>query len=118
MKNSIQFVLATSFLLLTACSTKDLSGIYECQSLKGAGAGVQDRMIEALSDDSCAYIKLEFKADSTIVITAKDRSFTSTYTRDNDLIRVKDVSSDILFTIRADRTLKGEGVSKGIYKKY
>jgi hypothetical protein len=118
MKYSIQIILPTALLLFAACSTKDLTGIYECQSLKGAGVGVQDRMIEALSSDTCAYTQLEFKADSTIVITGNNRSFTSTYTRNKDEIRVKDAQNDILFTIRADRTLKGEGVSEGIYKKY
>ena len=112
------YLVVIALVLFASCTTKDLTGIYECQSLKGAGAGVQDRMIEALTSDTCAYTQLEFKADSTIVITGKDRTFTSTYSRDNDIIRVKDVQADILFTIRADRTLKGEGVSTGIYKKY
>ena len=118
MKHSILMILAAMLLLLASCSTKDLSGVYECQSLKGTGVGAKDRVIDALSDGSCTYSQLEFKADSTIVLTGKDRTLTATYTRNDDIIRVKDGQTEILFEIRIDKTIKGEGVTKGIYKKY
>ena len=100
------------------CSTEDITGVYVCQDLKGLGVSVQDKVLEAAdSDSACLFTQLEFKAENAVIITTTDTSFTSSYIRDNKVIKVQRPDNDFTFTIRADGTLEGQGSTRGIYTR-
>jgi len=44
-------------------------------------------------------------------------TFPTSYERDGQVIRLKTDKSDLLFTIKDDKALVGEGFAEGIYKK-
>jgi hypothetical protein len=46
-----------------------------------------------------------------------DMTFPTSYDLDGKLIRLKTDKSDLLFTIKDDKTLVGEGFAEGVYKK-
>jgi hypothetical protein len=60
------------------------------------------------------YKEIEIKGASTIVISG---FFATSYVVDENYIRVKTDKSDLLFKIKTDNTLVGEGYAAGIYKK-
>ncbi len=83
---------------LTACGNQALEGEYKIQ-----GNGI--------------YSALEFKGKTTVVIKSMGMSFPSSYVQDGNLIRVKTDKTDLLFTIKDGKTLVGDGLSEGVYKK-
>ena len=85
-------------LALAACGNQALEGEY-----KNQGNGI--------------YSAVEFKGKSTAVVKGMGMSFPTSYERDGQLIRLKTDKSDLLFTIKEDKTLVGEGFAEGIYKK-
>lgn len=71
------------------------------------------------SDDNSFYKSLTFKGKSTVVI--KDAfigmSFPTSYERDENFIRIKTDKSDLLFEIKDEKTLVGEGFAEGCFVK-
>jgi len=88
-----------SFVLsLTACGNQALEGEY-----KNQGNGI--------------YSVIEFKGKSTAVVKGMGMTFPTSYERDGQLVRLKTDKSDLLFTVKDDKTLVGEGFAEGVYKK-
>ena len=123
MKKIIQF----TFVLLTfmACHNE------EVEKLKKENAGLKTEL-----DSTKSYIKkqedkkkffgkyvntkkrgftIDFKGETSVVITGGFLPFATSYVRDGNLIRIKDVYAltikigDLIFTIKDDKTLIGEG---------
>ena len=92
---SFGFLLA---LALAACGNQALEGEY-----KNQGNGI--------------YSAVEFKGKSTAVVKGMGMTFPTSYERDGQVIRLKTDKSDLLFTIKDDKALVGEGFAEGIYKK-
>lgn len=67
------------------------------------------------SKDNSLYPILNFKGKSTIVIKTIMGPFVTSYERDEEFIRVKSDTSDLLFEVVSEDTIKGEGFSKGIW---
>jgi hypothetical protein len=94
-----QILVGLSFVLsLSACGNQALEGEY-----KNQGSGV--------------YSAVEFKGKSTAVVKAMGMTFPTSYERDGRLVRLKTDKSDLLFTIKDDKTLVGQGFAEGVYKK-
>ena len=94
-----QILAGLSFALtLVACGNQALEGEY-----KNQGNGI--------------YSAVEFKGKSTAVVKGMGMTFPTSYERDGQLIRLKTDKSDLLFTIKDDKTLLGEGFAEGVYKK-
>jgi hypothetical protein len=55
---------------------------------------------------------------NTAVIKGMGMVFATSYVRDGQLIKLKGDTSDLLFTVKDDKTLVCEGFGEGIYKKY
>ena len=85
-------------LILTACFNTAPEGEY-----KNQGNGI--------------YSAVEFKGKSTAVVKGMGMTFPTSYELDGKLIRLKTDKSDLLFTIKDDKTLVGEGFAEGVYKK-
>ena len=99
MINKIYLLLILSFALaLAACGNQALEGEY-----KNQGNGI--------------YSAVEFKGKSTAVVKGMGMTFPTSYERDGQLIRLKTDKSDLLFTVKDDKTLVGEGFAEGVYKK-
>ena len=90
---NLSFVLA-----LAACGNQVLEGEY-----KNQGNGI--------------YSAIEFKGKSTAVVKSMGMTFPTSYDLDGKLIRLKTDKSDLLFTIKDDKTLVGQGFAEGVYKK-
>jgi len=85
-------------LALTACGNQTLDGEY-----KNQGNGI--------------YSAVEFKGKSTAVVKGMGMTFPTSYERDGQVIRLKTDKSDLLFTVKDDKTLVGDGFAEGVYKK-
>ena len=85
-------------LALAACGNQALEGEY-----KNQGNGI--------------YSAVEFKGKSTAVVKGMGMTFPTSYERDGQVIRLKTDKSDLLFTVKDDKTLVGEGFAEGVYKK-
>jgi len=72
-----------------------------------------------VSKNSTYYRKLTFrgKKTATIVDAFFGMSFTSSYEIDEDFVRIKTDKSDLLFEIKDNKTLIGEGFAKGTFTK-
>lgn len=69
------------------------------------------------SEDNTLYPSLEFKGKSTVTLTALIVPYTTTYTIDDNYVRVETDKGSFLFKIINNKTLQGEGWCKGTYKK-
>lgn len=85
-------------LALAACGNQALEGEYKNQS-------------------NGIYSSVEFKGKSTAAVKGMGMTFPTSYERDGQLVRLKTDKSDLLFTIKDDKTLVGEGFAEGVYKK-
>ncbi len=93
MQVSLSFALA-----LAACGNQALEGEY-----KNLGNGI--------------YSAIEFKGKSTALVKGMGMTFPTSYERDGQIIRLKIDKSDLLFTVKDDKTLVGEGFAEGVYRK-
>lgn len=99
MIKKLYLLLGFSFALaLAACGNQTLEGEY-----KNQGNGI--------------YSAVEFKGKSTVVVKGMGMTFPTSYERDGQLVRLKTDKSDLLFTVKDDKTLVGEGFAEGVYKK-
>lgn len=96
-----------------------MSGIYICdQSQKKKDTTIHhENTIESFTDFTCIIEELDFKGNSTVVLKISNGPFATSHVTDNDYIRVKGTGSDILFKIKDNKTLSGEGIAQGIYYK-
>jgi hypothetical protein len=94
-----KIIFGLSFVLaLAACGNQTLEGEYKNQS-------------------NGIYSAVEFKGKSTAVVKGMGMTFPTSYERDGQLIKLKTDKSDLLFTIKDEKTLVGEGYAEGVYKK-
>ena len=65
------------------------------------------------------YKKFDFKGETSCMVTDGifGMGYASSYERDGNIIRVITDKSDLLLTIKDDKTLVGEGYAKGTYIK-
>jgi hypothetical protein len=72
-----------------------------------------------ISKDNPFYRKLVFRGRSTVTVVDNifGISFSSSYTLDEGLIRIRTDKSDLLLTIKDSNTLIGEGFAKGTFKR-
>ncbi|MBL7740788.1 MAG: hypothetical protein JNK14_16330 [Chitinophagaceae bacterium] len=116
-------ILSIATLLLTtlalSCKTNNLDGLYVCDlSNKKADTTIrQGGQTEVFLDYTCTISEIDFKGSSTVTMKMGNGEVASSYVIDNDYVRIKGTGSDILLKIKDQKTLVGEGVSKGIYHK-
>jgi len=65
------------------------------------------------------YKKFEFKGETSCIVTDGifGMPFASGYERDGNIIRIRTDKSDLMLTIKDDKTLIGEGFAEGTYIK-
>lgn len=72
-----------------------------------------------VTENNLFYKSLTFRGESTVTI--KDGifglEFTSSYTKDENLIRIQTDKSDLLLEIKDANTLIGSGFAQGTFKK-
>ena len=65
------------------------------------------------------YKSFDFKGETSVVITDGiiGFPFATSYIRDGQILRISTDKSDLMLTIKDDKTLVGEGFAEGTYKK-
>ena len=111
-------------IIFYSCSNKHLKGIYICEKIAEDSTKTSKNNLTKLAlgmlgiDDVCLYTQLEFKGTNTVVLsTVIGQDYPTSYIIDEDYIKVKTDKSDLLFKIKDDKILIGEGYSKGLFKK-
>lgn len=119
MKQVLSFVTLTLFILCSGCNTNNISGVYICdQSQKKTDTTIhRENSVESFMDLTCIIQEIDFKGNSTVELKMANGPIVTSYVTDKDYIRVKGSGSDILFKIKDNRTLSGEGIAQGIYYK-
>ena len=106
--NKFYLLLSLSFVFIaTSCGNQSLEGEY-----KNTGEGCSSKFYCGV------YDTVEFRGKNTAVIKGMGVVFATSYLRDGQLITLKGDASDLLFTVKDDKTLVSEGFAEGIYKKY
>ena len=69
------------------------------------------------TDTKALYNSIEFKGATSCIITSGmvEGRFAAGYTRDGNLIRIASNDGDLLFTMKDQNTLVGDGLAKGTY---
>ncbi|MBP8114446.1 MAG: hypothetical protein KAY50_03755 [Chitinophagaceae bacterium] len=70
-----------------------------------------------ISGERGIYSTLIFKGKNTVVIKSFQLEFATSYEMDGDYIKIKTESTDLLFKVKDNNTLIGEGFASGVYKK-
>lgn len=73
--------------------------------------------VESFIDVTCIIEELDFKGNSTVELKMKNGPIVTSYLVDKDYVRVKGSGTDILFKIKDNKTLSGEGSFQGEYHK-
>lgn len=96
-----------------------MSGVYICdQSQKKAVTTINHgNTVEKFIDLTCTIEELDFKGKSTVVLKMKNGPIVTSYVVDKDYIRIKGSGADILFKVKDNKTLRGEGMFLGEYHK-
>lgn len=71
------------------------------------------------SDSDTQYLSFDFKSKDSVVVhdIYADSIFTAKYVIEGEMIKLKQQENTILLIIRDDKTLIGEGFTKGVYNK-
>ncbi|MDE7387205.1 MAG: hypothetical protein K2N28_08735 [Muribaculaceae bacterium] len=69
------------------------------------------------SKDNPLWPVIEFKGKSTVVVQAIFIPLASSYERDEEFIRIKTDSSDLLFEIISEDSIVGRGLTEGTWIK-
>jgi hypothetical protein len=71
------------------------------------------------SDSDTHYLSFDFKSKDSVVVedTFTNSLFTTSYTIEGEMIKLKQQENTILLMIRDQETLVGEGFTKGVYHK-
>jgi hypothetical protein len=104
---------------LGGCTSDNITGVYVCdQSQKKPDSTIQRQYnVEHFVDLTCTIQELDFKGNSTVELKLPNGPLVTSYVTEKGYIRVKGSGSDILFKIKDDRTLSGEGIAQGLYHK-
>lgn len=63
------------------------------------------------------YSSFEFKGKNTVTVKSLGMKFTYSYTIDGKYVKIETNKSNLLLIIKNDKTLIGDGFSKGTYIK-
>ena len=112
-------VIAILFMFCLGCNTNSMSGVYICdQSQKKADTSIRhENSVEVFWDATCIIEEIDFKGNSTVELKMSNGPYVTSYVTDKGYIRVKGTGSEILFKIKDNRTLSGEGIAQGLYYK-
>jgi hypothetical protein len=104
---------------LGGCASNNITGVYVCdQSQKKPDSTIHHQYnVERFVDLTCTIQELDFKGNTTVELKLPNGPLVTSYVTDKGYIRVKGSGSDILFKIKDDRTLSGEGIAQGLYHK-
>jgi hypothetical protein len=119
MKYILSFFTLFFLMIVIGCRSSYISGVYVCdQSQKKADTIIhQGSRDDIYLDVTCAMEELDFKRDKTVEIKLENGSFLTSYLVNKDDIIIKGTGSDILMKIKDKKTLSGEGIFKGFYRK-
>lgn len=119
MKQVLFYFTLSTMLIIVGCKTNNMSGVYVCdQSQKKADTTINHgNSVEAFLDLTCTIEELDFKGNSTVELKMKNGPIVTSYVVDKDYVRIKGSGADILFKVKDNKTLSGEGVFAGEYHK-
>ena len=119
MRQAFSYFTLSILVIVIGCKTNNMSGVYVCdQSQKKADTTIKHgNNDEAFIDLTCTIEELDFKGNSTVELKMKNGSMVTSYVVDKDYIRIKGSGADILFKLKDNKTLSGEGVFGGDYHK-
>ena len=123
----------TSFLIitsLTACNNEELEKLKndnlalktELDSLKVFFKKQEDKKNfygKYINTEKSLYKSFNFKGETSVVITDGifGIPFATGYVRDGQILRIQTDKTDLMLTIKDNKTLIGEGFAEGIYVK-
>ena len=119
MKQVLFYSTLSIMVIIASCKTNSMSGVYVCdQSQKKADTTItHGNSVEAFMDLTCTIEELDFKGNSTVELKMKNGAIVTSYVVDKDNIRIKGSGADILFKVKDNKTLSGEGIFEGEYHK-
>jgi hypothetical protein len=119
MKQVLFYFTLSIMVSIVGCKTNDMSGVYVCdQSQKKADTTINHgNSVDESMDLTCTIQALDFKGDSTVELKMKNGPIVTSYIIDKDYIRIKGSGADILFKVKDNKTLIGEGIFEGLYHK-
>ena len=119
MRQVLSYFTLSFLVIVIGCKTNSISGVYVCdQSQKKADTTINHGSnVEAFIDLTCTIEELDFKGNSTVQLKMKNGQIATSYVVDKDYIRIKGSGAEILFKIKDNKTLSGEGSFQGEYHK-
>jgi hypothetical protein len=119
MRRIFSYFILSILVIVIGCKTNTMSGVYVCdQSQKKSDTTIKHgSTVETFIDVTCIIEELEFKGNSTVELKMKNGPIVTSYVVDKDYIRVKGSGTDILFKVKDNKTLSGEGSFQGEYHK-
>ncbi len=122
-------ILILLLLFFSNCNQNEsVSGSYQyIEPVSGVSKNKMQKKIETevenmkdileISGERGIYSTLIFKGKNTVVIKSFQLEFATSYEMDGDYIKIKTESTDLLFKVKDNNTLIGEGFASGVYKK-
>lgn len=119
MRQVLSYFTSSILVIVIGCKTNNMSGVYICdQSQKKADTTINHgNTVEKFLDLTCTIEELDFKGNSTVVLKMENGPIVTSYVVDKDYIRVKGSGADMLFKVKDNKTLSGEGIFLGEYHK-
>ncbi len=119
MRQVLSYFTLSILIIVIGCKTNNMSGVYVCdQSQKKADTTINHgNTVEKFLDLTCTIEELDFKGNSTVVLKMENGPIVTSYVVDKDYIRVKGSGADMLFKVKDNKTLSGEGMFLGEYHK-
>lgn len=119
MRQVLSYFTLSILVIVTGCKTNNMSGVYICdQSQKKTDTTINHgNTVEKFIDLTCTIEELDFKGKSTVVLKMENGPIVTSYVVDKDYIRIKGSGADILFKVKDNKTLSGEGIFLGEYHK-
>lgn len=119
MNKSFLIFFLSILLMATSCKRTQMRGLYVCDvsQKKPETRTISKGNVHIEMDITCMIESLDFKGDSSVLITMNGSGVASSYVVDGEYIRIKGTGADLLYKIKDDATLVGEGIFKGTYNK-
>lgn len=119
MRQALFYFALSILVIVVGCKTNNMSGVYICDQSKKKGDTTINHggNIGTFMDFTCTIEELDFKGNSTVQLKMKNGPIVTSYVVDKDYIRIKGSGADILFKIKDNKTLSGEGIFEGQYHK-
>jgi hypothetical protein len=112
MKQLLSSFMVILLIVCAGCSSNSMSGVYVCDQSQKKGDSIvrRDSIHEAYLDFTCMIESLDFKGNSTVELRTKDGPSATSYIVDKDYVRIRGTEADLLFKIKDNKTLTGEGI--------